>query len=346
MKKLFSFEIAQKAQRFLDCKNLEDLRFLGFDVNHVIYDALHPYYYTFEIRKSSGGMRTVEAPGDGLKATQKQFNFYLQCLYYTLQHPASHGYIIRAKDQPHNKNILGNARQHLGAKYMMNADFQDFFHQISEQRVFHLLQYPPFRFHKKTAHTLSKIFTYKKRLPMGAPTSPVLSNLLSLELDEALYQWANEQGITYTRFVDDLTFSSKEEVLTEAHLKAVRAICAKHLFRLNPKKTKYYGAEDTKKVTGLVLNETVDIEQAFYDELDIDLKRLQYVAEVGMIVNKHNEDDTLKEFKQQVEGQINFIGMIEGYNSPIFYKYRKRMAKALKPDPDTLSARWTNFNYL
>ena len=75
MKKLFSFEVTQKAREFLACRQVEDLGRLGFDVNQVIFNALHPRYYTFEMRKRSGGMRTIEAPVDPLKAIQRQFNF-------------------------------------------------------------------------------------------------------------------------------------------------------------------------------------------------------------------------------------------------------------------------------
>jgi len=345
MKKLLSTEVREKARRFLDCRTMADLRHIGFDTNAVTYDALHPNYYTFEQSKSGGGVRTIEAPFDGLKTTQRHFNFYLQCVYYTMQHEAAYGYVIRVKDEPYIKNILGNARRHLGARYMLNVDFEGFFHQITATRILALLQTSPFRFDEKTAHTLVRIFTRKKRLPMGAPTSPVLSNIIALPLDEVLNEWAKIWNITYSRFVDDLTFSSKTQIITEEHFAQIKAICDAHVLRLNPKKTKYFGEADTKKVTKLILRDTVDIDEAFYNELNRDLQRLRHAAEVFMIVNNHHKDETLRKFRQEVEGQINFIGMIEGFKSPIFYKYRKKLAQALKPDAEALSARWTDFGY-
>jgi RNA-directed DNA polymerase len=144
MQKLYSFEVKEKAARFLKCKNLKDLRKIGFDTNDIQLKSLHPKYYTFEIPKKSGGVRKIEAPEDDLKLLQKQFNNYLQCVYYSIQSQAAYGYIIRIRDSKTYKNILENARQHMGCSYMINADFEDFFHQVTAQRVSNLLQKKPF----------------------------------------------------------------------------------------------------------------------------------------------------------------------------------------------------------
>ena len=181
---------------------------------------------------------------------------------------------------------------------------------------------------------------------MGAPTSPVLSNMVSLQLDKALTEWSKSKEIVYTRFVDDLTFSSKTTAIDHEVLEEVKIICASQQFQLNPAKTKFYSPSDTKRVTGLVLNKTIDIEADFYQQLDRDLKRLKHVAEVNLIVNKHKHNEVFSAFKKEVDGQINFIGMIEGYNSPEFFKYRNKLKQAISPKEECLSIRWTNLNYL
>jgi hypothetical protein len=257
----------------------------------------------------------------------------------------SYGYIISVKAEKNRKNILENAKRHLGAKFMLNVDFEDFFHQFSTQRIYNMLSCLPFRFANRAALILAKLFTYKNRLPMGAPTSPVLSNLASIKLDKQLNQWATENNITYTRFVDDLSFSSKQKPIARVHLEHIKAICDENQLKLNPNKTKFFGESDEKKVTGLILDETVDIDKSFYNGLNQDLKRLKHLAEVNVIINKHREDEVFNKFKQEVKGQINFIGTIEGYDSTIFYQYHKKMQRALDPREEVLSARWTNFNY-
>ncbi len=345
MRKLYHFEVKEAAQRFLACENLVDLRNIGIDTAKIKLLAINPPYYAFDIKKNNGQYRHIEAPEPHLKELQRQLNFYLQCIYFELQPSASFGYIIRVKDQNPWKNILQNAKAHLGTKYMLNVDFKDFFHQFSERRIQYLLQNAPFQFDKKTALVLAKFFTYNGRLPMGAPTSPALSNLGVIALDNALTAWASENELVYTRFVDDLTFSSPKSPITGALHDQIVDICESHQLFLNPNKTKFFGEFDTKKVTGLVINDTIDIDPAYYQELAHDLVRLRHLTEVSLLMDNHNKNELLRKFKQEVDGKVNFIGMIEGYNSPTFYEYRQKIKKALNPNLDALSSRWNNFNY-
>lgn len=343
--KLFSYEIKEKSLRFLNCETINDLSKLGINTNLIQLLGLNPPYYTFEVRKSNGKMRIIEAPENNLKDIQKQLNFYLQCVYWNIKSPVSFGYVIAAKDIKTRRNILQNAKSHLGNKFMLKVDFKDFFHQIKSAKILNLLQNPPFRFNKKAANILTRIFTYKKRLPMGAPSSPALSNLALIGFDNELYNWAKTKNIVFTRFVDDLSFSSNKVIISNVELGEITHICKKYNLELNPFKTKFINEFDLKEVTGLMLNETVDISNEFYEELDNDMDRIRKVAETNIIIDKHNHDSLLRDFKKEIEGKINFIGMIEGYDSEIFFKYRKKLKNALNPNKDALFSRWTNFNY-
>ena len=175
--------------------------------------------------------------------------------------------------------------------------------------------------------------------------NPVLSNLATIALDNTILEWASDNNYVFTRFVDDLTFSSKTKPIDIYDLEIIKEICLEYGIRLNLAKTKFFHEKDLKKVTGLVLNETIDIDESFYKELEKNLKRLRHLAEVSLIISHHKQAELLREFKKEVDGQINFIGMIEGYDSSIFYQYRQKMKKALHPDEQALSARWTNSNY-
>ena len=345
MKKLYIYEVKQKAARFLACKKISDLYRLGFNTNALQLLAIDPPYYHFEVRKKSGGMRKIEAPEEDLKQIQKQLSDYLQCVYYSIQSKAAYGYIIRVRASMHHKNILGNARQHHGAKYLLNADFKNFFHQIKTAEILRIFQTTPFNFNKKTAHLLSRLVTRKGRLPMGAPTSPVLSNIATLPLDKALSDWATQQTFKYTRFVDDLTFSSKNLPINQNHFVDIQELASQYGFEFNINKTKFFQEHQTKKVTGLLLNTTIDIDPKFYRAIDKNLKRLKMLVEVKQLLDNYRPSGLVSEFKQRVDGQINFIGMIEGYDSPEFRKYRKRMERTLKPSKEVLSARWVNLSY-
>jgi len=338
--------IKHLAGRFLSVKDTTDLcRKLDINPMDLALYALQPVYHEFDLPKADGSLRLIEDPVWKLKQLQRTLNRYLQAVYYLHQTEAAYGFIISVKDQIRKKNILQNAKRHLHHPYMLKIDLKDFFHQIHKKRVFNLFRSRLFGFKDKLAHTLSSVLTYKSRLPMGAPTSPVISNFVAMDLDIALDLWSKMNGITFTRFADDMTFSG-DHPLTEKHLREITEICHRNRFVLNEEKTVFYGPGQTKKVTGLVLHDTVDIEEAFYSELEEDLKRLKYLVEAGIIVREHADNPILLKMKREVKGKINFIGMIEGYQSSQYRHYQARLDQALHPDNEQLFMRWTRFNYL
>ena len=333
-------------RKFTSAKDVNDLcRKLDISANELKLHSLQPAYHVFHIPKANGKFRLIEDPVSGLKQIQRAVNRHLQAVYYLHQTEVAYGFIISVKNQIKKKNILQNAKQHLHHKYMLKIDLKDFFHQISKKRVYDLFRSRLFGFKDKLAHTLSAVLTYKSRLPMGAPTSPVLSNLCTIDLDTALDLWAKMHGITFTRFADDMTFSANNRI-TERELKEITGICQRHQYELNLKKTVFYDEQQTKKVTGLILNDTVDIEDIFYTELEEDLKRLKHLVEAGIIVRESMDNPLLVKMKQEVKGKINFIGMIEGYQSDEYQRYDKKLYQALHPDDEQLFIRWTHFNYL
>ncbi len=340
-------EIKKDAKLFATCTDITDLQNkLKISGNDLLLFSLHPRYYCFTIRKQSGGLREIETPAFQLKELQRKLNYYLQAYYYMNQSSSSYGYIISPGNRKNYKNIVKNAEQHLGNRYMMKVDFDDFFHQIKTRDVMGMFLANNLSFTQKAAHTLASVCTNNDRLPMGAPTSPVLSNLFALELDHTLEKWAGDHAIIYSRFVDDLTFSSGEKEITNQHFAEVRDICLQHNLILNPEKTKLSGPGDEKIVTGLVLNKTVDIHPEFYKQLDMDLQRLKSIYEATLLTNQFEDNPLLKKFKQEVQGQVNFIGMVEGYRSPIFKDYLNRYHQALEADEELFTMRWTNLSYL
>jgi len=346
MRKLYINEIQEYADQFTSCRSLRDFEKLGIDTNLVQLQSLNPSYYTFKLKKKNGGYRTIEAPCNELKSLLKKFNKYLQCVYYINQSNSSYGYIITPKKMTSIKNILGNATTHLGCNYLLNVDFQDFFHQIDKQRIYRLFVGTPFYFEQKVAHIFSNLFTYKGRLPMGTPTSPNLSNFCTLGLDHKLEVWSNNNECKYSRFVDDLSFSSEALPFINDHYNQIKAICESNNFKINPNKVKYFNDDKTKKITGLLLRDTVDIEDDFYKQLDKDLKRMAALVEVATILKRRDCNEDISAFKQEIDGQINFIGMIEGYGSTQFNEYRRKLKKAMHPSEEVLSVRWMNYNYM
>jgi len=340
-------EIKTDAHLLTSCHNLDEVcKTIYVSKNDMLLNILHPKYSCFQIKKPNGGVREIEAPVEDLKLIQKQLNYFLQAVYFENQTMASYGYLICPKNKKSQKNIVRNAASHLGNPYMLNADFEDFFHQIKLNDVVTIFSGTLLDFNQKDAFALAKLCVYNNHLPMGAPTSPVLSNLYTIPLDNEILQWADSNHITYTRFVDDFTFSSSKEAFSAWHLDEIDRICSKYNLKLNDKKTKFSDPDDEKMVTGLVLNKTVDIPAEFYNQLKKDLYRLQGVYEVSILTRQMEHNILLEEFKQVVQGQINFIGMVEGYSSPEYRKYRNLFHHAFEIDDELFTKRWTNFSYL
>jgi len=339
-------QIKNDALLFSSCINLNDLQTkLSILKNEIILQGFQKQYYRFTVRKVNGGERTIESPSDSLKLLQRKLNYYLQAVYFLNQSSASYGYIISPKGKKSNKNIVKNAEQHLSCRYMLNVDFKNFFHQITQEDVAAIFTSPLFKFNKQTAQSLSKVCAFKKRLPMGAPTSPIISNLFTITLDQQLNNWAQTNSFTYTRFVDDLTFSSKTKEITPQHFSEIQHIAHANKLVFNTTKTKFLKVEHPKIVTGLLLQETVDIHPDFYKNLEEDLIRLKRIFESSVILKNLEQNTLLKTFKQEVFGQINFIRTVEGINSTIYQSYLNKYKQALTITEEVLSKRWIHFSY-
>ncbi len=343
MQKLTRLQVSRKAEQLIHCQKVDDLENLLRLVRFTLTkDILLPQYYSFKLKKSNGGFREIEAPAPDLKKTQRKLNEFLQCVYYDVKTKAAYGFIINPRKQE-PKNIVSNAARHLGCNYLLNIDFDDFFHQISQKRIFEIFQKAPFKFHKNIANILAKLCTFNGRLPMGAPTSPVLSNFACISMDNQLQQWADNNNITYTRFVDDLSFSSKHKI-TQQHFHQIKTIAENHQLQIDPDKTKWIGEGQKPTVTGLVLKDRVEIQTDYYKELDMDLDRLQKAIEVHMITGLLYKASAIVKFKQEVMGKINFIAVVMGYDNEYYQSYLDKYENATNPPEDQLSVRWLKFS--
>ncbi|MCY7358589.1 MAG: reverse transcriptase family protein, partial [Rudanella sp.] len=170
-------------------------------------------YKSFSIPKKRGGKRTIHAPVVPLKVIQQCLNLMLQCVF--TPHQAATGFVV-------GKSIADNARPHVGRPYVYNLDLTDFFPSVDFHRVKACLKLPPFNLtgnREPLAFLIANLCCVQhpndpKRafLPQGAPTSPIFSNVVCQQLDRRLTGLAKRFGATYTRYADDLTFSSYTNV--------------------------------------------------------------------------------------------------------------------------------------
>lgn len=142
------------------------------------------------------------------------------------------------------RSNISNAKPHQGNKYQFTTDLQEFYPNIDFQRVYNT--FIGLKFSPHYAHWLTKLTTWKYELPQGTPTSTHIANLVFLETDIKLIDLCNKHGITYTRYVDDLTFSSQQDF--RHHLNDILHIVTSSGFKLSYRKTKYSG---NQTITGI-----------------------------------------------------------------------------------------------
>lgn len=162
-------------------------------------------YSKFNIAKRSGALREIQSPATALKLIQRKLNQALSCVYQPRN--AVHGFVTsRGLSAP--RNIVSNARVHLGAEFILNVDLKDFFPSINFGRVRGMFARKPYGLGVKAATVLAQVCCFENGLPQGAPTSPIISNMICGKLDADLQKLAQRYNCLYSRYADDITFST------------------------------------------------------------------------------------------------------------------------------------------
>lgn len=310
--------------------------------------AANPTYEEFYLPKKSGGKRLIENPSKELKKIQRKLNDYFQAVYYFNRTQAAYGFLSVPVDDPQPRHILTNAAAHLGCNWMLNVDMKDFFHQISQARAQELFEAPLFGLKEEVAVALAALCSYKGRLPMGAPTSPIISNLATIPLDQDLTDWAADQGIRYTRYADDLTFSS-QTAITEQHFTEIQAWVNAYGLVLNPKKIKLYSpGGPPKEVTGLVVGkEQVYLSEEYQQGLRGAIEQLSTVVDAQYLTpsGSNQGSDWVKELQQKVKGKLEFARHVMGEEDEGFGELEAAFEAAVEPPAFYGPLSWLDFGY-
>lgn len=163
------------------------------------------------------------------------------------------------------RSNISNAKPHQGNKYQFTTDLQEFYPSISSQRVYDTFK--ALKFSPHCSHWLTKLTTWKYELPQGTPTSTHIANLVFLPTDLQLIELCNQHNITYTRYVDDLTFSSQQDF--RPLLNNILTIVTSNNFKLSYRKTKYSG---NQTITGIdVFLNKIDAPAKIIEKSNIEL---------------------------------------------------------------------------
>jgi hypothetical protein len=304
--------VRSQKNKWLACAGLHSLQQLLKLTPHKLKQLEAERKYTlFTIPKKDGSKRMIENPPELLKKLQRKINDYLQAVYYFTRHPASFGFCLRVKNEQHPHTIYTHALQHTGCHYLLNADLKDFFHTVSWQKVYDVFSRPPFIHNEAAVKWLCHITTHSGRLPMGAPTSPVISNLAATAMDLAMDALARRNNCRYTRFADDLSFSSVQPY--SATLKEEVLACIQEQgFVPNLNKIKEFGRKDIKIVTGLQVGRTVSLGNEYWKKTDMllaQLSSLLCLMQHRPSITVHNQ---VEDIKEKINGFLAFAKMIGG----------------------------------
>lgn len=337
--------LAGLRRAFLGLRTPADLsELLGVSPPKLLAIAAQPRYNVFEIPKKDGSMRLIEDPDDRLQAAQDTLNDYLQAVYWHQRSEAAYGFLVVPAGDPSPRHIETNARRHLGKGWLLNCDLEDFFHQVTRERVKNLFEQPPFGFDGELVPLLADLTTFRGRCPMGAPTSPALSNLVFAPVDHDLLSLAHRRGWTYTRYADDMSFSGHQPINWDDY-SDVQRVSGRHDFRFNPAKAKLFGPDDPKTITGLLLGPSdVEIPPDFIPEIADDIRQLAGAVRVQFRVAPKGSR-TIDRFRRSIEGKIRFAGRIMGEEHPGVVELWKDYRAAMTPPTLREQRSWLDFDY-
>lgn len=251
-------------------------------------------YKEISIEKKNGGTRVLHIPQKPLDILQKYIYKELQKIY-TEPPSCVHSFIKK-------RSIVTNAKKHCKKKIVLNIDLLDFFGYINFGRVRGLFMAKPYQLSTNLSTKLAQLITYNNSLPQGSCTSPIISNMICVCLDKALINFAKTNNLFYSRYADDITFSSQIATAKsmEYHLRTIQEIIEKNGFVINTKKTRIQTTHASQRVTGLIVNKKLNIPRKFIREVRSNLHNLYY--------NKTQSIEQ-KELKS-IKGQIAYIQQV------------------------------------
>lgn len=307
-----------------------------FDAFHLAYQiGIPPYrliniikdrdylYNTYKIRKKAGGYRWIMSPNEDLKFVQNWIKTNILDKVYI--HDAAYGFTK-------GKSIVNNAEMHVGKELILNIDLYRYFDTITEKRVYGLFKNlgyteklsfdlarllcvrPPKSYSNdiRIENRLKKKFIKIKPaiLPQGAPTSPIISNIISTKLDEVLTKYSARCGVCYSRYADDITFSGNRKDMLS--LAIIKKIIRQQGFTINIKKTKYISNCKKQSVTGLTVNNGIFVNKEITKTIK---QELYYCLKFGyknhLDYKQTKGSESKAGYKDWLFGKICFIYSVE-----------------------------------
>ena len=308
-------------------------------ITYVLYKkGIEKSYTSFEIPKKAGGTRVIDSPNKQLKRIQRRLGKKIYDIHKNyidqnrIASNISHGFEM-------GKGIITNARIHKNKKYLLNIDIANFFSSINFGRVqgyFNKSQ--EFMFSKEVSTIISQLVCYEKKLPQGAPTSPIISNLIFNIVDLRILSLAKKYKLSYTRYADDMSFSTNNKAFRTDHIEFIqelKVLLKNSGFDINESKTRLEYYSSRQEVTGLTVNKKINA-------------RRKFIKQTRAMVDQLFKTDSFKidgviGTEEQLEGRLAFINQLDWYNNDLESESKKN--KGNKKYISGLNAREKQYQY-
>lgn len=327
-----------KIEALKNAKTKSDLALLlGVKVSFLTYVlyVLKPstQYESFEIPKRSGGVRTIWAPSERLKSLQLALSLLLQdCIEEINDRGKSNSTSTLSHGFVRDRSIITNAMMHLNKKNVLNVDLKNFFDSFNFGRVRgFFIKNNNFLLDPGIATVIAQVACHDNKLPQGSPCSPVITNLITHSLDIRLAALAKSHSCIYSRYADDITFSTRKTDFPSEIMgiedgvylpgKRFKQEVRRAGFELNNSKTRILFKDSRQEVTGLVANQKPSVK---YEYWRIVKAQCHSLFNQGHFIKKVNGEE-VKGVIAELEGKLNFIDQVDYFN-------RLRSRKKLDPD--------------
>lgn len=291
-------------------------------------------YKTFHISKKNGEKREINAPCYQLGIILYILNIVFKAIYTPSK--STMGFT-------EGRSVVDNASVHTGHHYVFNIDLKDFFPSIPQARVWKRIQYAPFNFPVEVANVVAGLCCHTNAdgtqnvLPQGASTSPLLTNAICDTLDRRMNCVARKFGVHYTRYADDMTFSSLHNVYQEDSdfRKEIKSIITEQGFTINENKTRLQRDGERQEVTGLIVNEKVNLARKYSRDLRCILhvwEKEGYGNAYAYFYPKYKKDKGYVKkgepvMENVIGGKLNYLRMVKGSTNSAYLKLLERYDK-------------------
>lgn len=330
-----------------------DEKFYPFTMRHLNYycnpnNAFHRYKQ-FKIKKKSGGFRLITAPRNPSFMLMLR---YVNEIFKAMYTPSGH-----AMGFTEGRSVVTNAAMHRGQNYVFNIDLKDFFPSIHQARVWKRMQLKPLLFKRPVANVIAGLCSMRETmedgscryvLPQGAPTSPIITNMICDKLDRRLAGLAKRFGVNFSRYADDITFSSMHNVYQAdgKFCTELKRIIEDQGFTMNETKTRLQKLGSRQEVTGIIISQKLNVTQKYVRDIRNVLyiwRKYGYSVAYGKFLSKYKEEKghVKKGFPDMVnvlDGKLMYLKMVKGQEDNVYARLKTQfdsLAKSLSDSSKT-----------